>query len=256
MKIFIPIICYNHSLNSEYAMSIIELVLFLKNNDIPAAIYQIPFDSLISRARNAAVSKFLFDPELTHLLFIDTDIQFKPEDVLKLIIADKEVVGGAYAQKWLDTNIIKDVILNKNYEKSDFLNVATRVSIHLDNPKDTPNKLMKCSYMTTGFLLIRRIAFEKISKKYPENYYINDIDGYHTPGAIFYDYFKIGINNETKRYESEDYGFSRLFLSTSTSNEPSEIWCCTDIKLKHHGWYAYESDLFSQLKMMSESRDS
>jgi hypothetical protein len=188
MKIFIPIICYNHTLNSEYALSIIELVLFLKNNNINACIDHIPFDSLISRARNSATAKFLNNPELTHLLFIDTDIQFKPEDVLKLIITNKEVVGAAYAQKWLDKNIIKDIIINK---KSDnFLNLSTKISVHLENQNDIPSKLMKCKYMTTGFLLIQRKAFEKIKNKYTENYYINDIDAYNIPGAIFFDYFK------------------------------------------------------------------
>ena len=232
-------------MNSEFALSIMELIIFLKNNNIAASFYPIPFESLISRARNSAASKFLHDTELTHLLFIDADIQFKPEDVLKLIIANKEVVGGAYAQKWLDKSLIKDAIINK--KNDDFLNISTRVSVHLENHKDTPNMLMKCSYITTGFLLIKKSAFEKISNKYPEFYYINDIDGYHNPGAKFYDYFQIGINKETRRYESEDYGFSRLYLSTSTSTEPSEIWCCTDITLKHHGWYAYEANLFHQL---------
>ena len=106
---------------------------------------------------------------------------------------------------------------------------------------------MKCNYMTTGFLLIKRRAFEKISNMFPDNFYINDIDGYNNPGAKFYDYFPIGINKLSKRYESEDYGFSRLYLSTSTEADPSEIWCCTDISLKHHGWYAYEANLYSQL---------
>lgn len=244
MKLFIPLICYNHTMNTEYSLSMMNLLMYLKNNGINATLYPITFESLIPRARNAAVAYFLNDKDATHILFIDSDIEFNPNDVLKLINSEKEIVGGSYAQKWLDENIIKKGI-NNNVE--DVLNVATRSSIHLENPIYKIDELMKCTYITTGFLLIKKSAFEKIISKYPDNYYINDVDGYNGINGKFYDFFPIGVNKETKRYESEDYGFSRLYKSIS---EDSTIWCNTKIVLKHHGWYGYQNDLNKQLQLM------
>lgn len=244
MKLFIPLICYNHNMNTEYAFSMMNLILFLRNNNINASLYPITFDSLIPRARNSSVAFFLNDTESTHILFIDSDIEFQPADVLKLINEDKEVIGGSYGQKWID-----DILLKKGYQNNidNVLEISTRSSIHLENPIEKIDELMKCDYITTGFLLIKRSAFEKIIEKYPDNYYINDVDGYKINNNKFYDFFPTGINKDTRRYESEDYGFSRLYKSVSKDNI---IWCNTKIVLKHHGLYGYKNNLYRQLELM------
>jgi hypothetical protein len=39
------------------------------------------------------------DPKVTHIMFIDNDITWNPIDILKLIIAKKPIIGGAYPLK-------------------------------------------------------------------------------------------------------------------------------------------------------------
>lgn len=51
---------------------------------------------LISRARNMLAEQFVEKPDFTHMLFVDSDIQFEPEDVEALLKADKPIVGGVY----------------------------------------------------------------------------------------------------------------------------------------------------------------
>jgi hypothetical protein len=62
-------------------------------------------DSLISRARNNLVARAMANPRMTHIMFIDNDISWDPNDILKLLISEKNLVGGIYPLKnynWKD----------------------------------------------------------------------------------------------------------------------------------------------------------
>lgn len=221
-------------------MSLMKLIMFCRNNDISLVVFPITFDSLVNRARNAAVATFLSDPDATHLLFIDSDIEFDPQDVMKLFFADRDVVAGAYPQKWLDMSKYNPNIANP-------LEICTKMSVHLSPTTKSSSEdiaaVMEADYVTTGFLLIKRVVFEQMIAAYPERQYINDIDGYSSANKnMFYDFFTVSINSDTKRFESEDYGFSRLWKTIG-----GKIHVVTDMTLKHHGWFAFPGNLHRML---------
>ncbi len=56
-------------------------------------------DALITRARANLVTMFLDDPSATHLLFVDADIGFTPDQVFRLIESGADVVAGIYPIK-------------------------------------------------------------------------------------------------------------------------------------------------------------
>ena len=66
------------------------------------AVVMLGNDALITRGRSAIVAKFLDNPATTHLLFIDADICFTPEHVLRLLRFDKDFVAGLYPAKIID----------------------------------------------------------------------------------------------------------------------------------------------------------
>jgi len=251
MKVYIPVICYNHIANTEYMMSLISLTWALKERGISFTLLPIVFESLIPRARNAAVAYFMSDPDATHLLFIDSDIEFTPESVLKLLSVDKNVVCAGYAQKALLMDNVKAVINSG----SEDLELVTRTSVHIKLPisqKNQETNLIEGYYATTGFLLLKREIISKMIGTYPDRHYVNDIDGYMGAKAeYFYDLFRINIHSETKRYESEDYGFSSLLHELK---EP--IWVYTDISLKHYGWFGYPANLKKQIDVFTANNPS
>ena len=243
MKVFVPLICYNHTANTEWMMCVFRLIMFFKENNINATIYPITFESLISRARNAAVAHFMSDPDATHLLFIDSDIEFTPEDVIKLFQINQPVVAASYPQKWLDENKIKMVFSASELPKQP-LSLCTKLPVHfLPNQQVSP--VMEAEYVATGFLLIQKGVFQTMMQKYPERQYINDIDGYMSCDPnMFYDFFPVHIHSATRKYESEDYGFSRLWREAG-----GKIWIATDVTLTHRGWFGFSANAFRQMSL-------
>lgn len=248
MKLFIPLIHYNRTCLTPNFLSVLKLVLYLKDNNIPVTLFPIAFESLISRARNAAVAEFMSDPSATHLIFLDGDIEFEVADVMRLLHVNEPVVCAGYPQKWLDEEKMKEVFRGDKVPPAP-LEICTKCSVHLV-PTDVLADVMEAEYATTGFLCIRREVIETLMKSYPDRKYRNDIDGYGAANPnMFYDLFGVEINKETRRYESEDYVFSRLWRATG-----GKIWCVTSISLKHHGWYAFQGNVYRQLESFRDNR--
>ena len=83
-------------------MSLVELFNQVdKIEGMKLTIKLLPGDSLVTRARNTLVALFLGNPEYTHLLFIDTDITFTPDNVFRLLEMSKKkpIVAAPYPKK-------------------------------------------------------------------------------------------------------------------------------------------------------------
>ena len=229
MKLFIPLICYNRTCNTEWMMSILKFTISAREAGLDCTFYPVFFESLVSRARNAAVAHFLADEKNTHLLFIDSDIMFEPEDIYKLLQADKEVIAGMYPKKYIVWDRLKK---DPDAERVDFP-IGGKIKITEDN-------YIESDYLPTGFLLIKCSAIQKLINTHPELKYKNDIDGYMSAGDNFYNLFQVGIRNGI--YESEDWGFCSLWKEAG-----GQVLIHPDINLKHVGWHNYEGNLVNYL---------
>ena len=82
----------------DYVTSIFELSLHTARFGLDCMLHM-HSESLITRARNKIVLKFLSDETLTHLFWIDSDIVFTPQSVCRLLLADRDVAAGVYPMK-------------------------------------------------------------------------------------------------------------------------------------------------------------
>jgi hypothetical protein len=177
-------------------------------------------ESLITRARNTIVSMFLDDQDYvgTHLLFIDADIGFQPQNIERLIRADKDIVCGIYPRKCIHWNQVIDAIKRKpDISEEEISYKALGYNLNFEDPKNIKLQggFTEVMEAATGMMLIKRDVFIKMQKEYPERKYKSDqiVNGGAWRSDNCYDLFGVGKLDwdEGERYLSEDYYFSRLW---------------------------------------------
>lgn len=104
LQIAIP--AYGGMMHESCFISLLQFLIEASKLGINWTLDTMGNESLIPRARNNLAGKFLHNQKATHLMFIDSDIRFKPEDILKLIVADKDICCGAYPVKKMPPQLV------------------------------------------------------------------------------------------------------------------------------------------------------
>jgi hypothetical protein len=213
-------------------------------------------ESLITRARNTITSMFLDDTNFigTHLLFIDADIGFQPMNIERLIRADKDIACGIYPRKCIHWNQVKDALVKNPDIDPDLLQYkALGYNLNFKDPKSIQLQGGFCEVMeaATGMMLIKRDVFKKMKKAYPERKYISDqiVNGKQWRSDNCYDLFGVGKLpwDESERYLSEDYYFSRLW-----SKIGGKIWADVASPLQHHGSMHFNGHVGSMFSLADD----
>lgn len=245
-KFFIATPCYGGALTEPYFRSVIKLMTFFNGHKIPLAFGTIANESLVTRARNVLLAYFL-SSDYTHLMFVDADIEFKTEDLLKLYAHDKDVVVGAYPKKGVNWSHIKNAIAADPKKELSPQQIGALGSDYAINFKfndiktksvAVENGLIKLHDAGTGFMMIKREAIMKLIEAYPEIKYNNDVQ----MGGVdlkdnFYALFDTMIDPKDKRYLSEDYTFCRRWQEIG-----GDIWLDPSISLNHYGSFCFQGN--------------
>ena len=205
-QIFVSTPCYGGMCLQAYAESMLNLQRLCASKGIQMMVDTTENESLITRARNIAIARFLYKTNAEFFIFIDADIHFSPESVLRLIESGHDVSVACYPKKvvmWDQAEaavkagdsrnlerLASSLVLNFKYAKSSVVNGFTEV---LDGP--------------TGFMCIRRSVIERMYKQYPELMCVND----HQNRDLeeYCAIFDCMIDPDNRRYLSEDYAFCR-----------------------------------------------
>ena len=207
-------------------------------------------ESLITRARNYLVDEFIHRSECTHMLFLDSDISFNPQDVIALLALDKEVAGGPYPKKAIKWKSVKKAVEKKPDIDPQTLEKVT--GDYVFNPvKGTAQfsvtEPLEVLEIGTGFMMIRREVFEKMTEQYPTIRYKPDhvgqanFDGSRYIHAFFdtvIDTKESITGGGSDRYLSEDYMFCQMWRKMGGS-----IWLCPWMKTSHIGTYHFQGDM-------------
>ena len=140
-------------------------------------------DALIGRVRSVGASQFLKEHLAEYMIFVDTDIQFTPDELEKIYLAMREgydIVAGVYGLGSGDKFAIQGI----------------------DGRVTFDGKVHPCKYVSTGFMGISRNALLTIRDKLA-------LPLLHEGDAKWecWPFFESGAFPEEKIYISEDWDF-------------------------------------------------
>lgn len=207
VKLFVSTPCYGGVCLQAYAESLIRLQRTCAMNGYQMILDTTENESLVHRARNISVARFYQKGDSTHFLFIDADIHFDPEAVVRLIKSGHDVAVAAYPKKCVMWNQAEDEV-----RKGDSTKDLARVSAALVMNFKYQQTQIRDGFAEvldgpTGFMLIKREVFTKMFERYPELNCVND----HQNRDLeeYCAVFDCMIDPVTRRYLSEDYAFCR-----------------------------------------------
>jgi len=196
-SVFFATPCYGGLVTDQFFLSIFKATQELVRHGITFRLTTLRNESLVTRARNILSAMFL-DSGATHLFFIDADIEFDPDSVIRMLAMDKDIIAGAYPKKALPVQYAM------NFKYTDPVKKQIRVE----------NGAVEVWDASTGFFCIKREVFEKMMVAYPHLHYKNDSNIDPKLQKFCYALFDTMIDmdeNGDNRYLSEDYTFCRLW---------------------------------------------
>jgi hypothetical protein len=212
-KLFVATPMYGGHCHGMYMKSSLDLQGICQQYGIDVRFSFIFNESLITRARNYLVDEFLRSG-FTHMLFLDADIHYNPQDVIALLALDKDVAGAPYPKKSIKWSSAISAITRSLDFKGALELVKTNEQLRRDggdhvelSAEDLKNVILKTMIppaevdkvvgdyvfnavagtgqfsvgeplevmeIGTGFMMVKREVFPRWSAQYPEFHYKPD----------------------------------------------------------------------------------
>jgi hypothetical protein len=249
-KVFIATPMYGGMAHGLYVKSCLDLQNVLTKYGVETKFSFLFNESLITRARNYLVDEFLRAEGFTHLLFIDSDIHYNPQDVIALLALDKDVIGGPYPKKAINwSNIVAAARKHPEIEPKELENLVGEYVFNVVKGTTSFNVTQPLEVMEigTGFMLVKRGVFDKMKEAYPTIQYkpdhvgISNFDG----SRYIHAYFDTVIDTKdsitgggSDRYLSEDYMFCQMWRKIG-----GQVFLCPWMKTQHIGTYAFTGNM-------------
>jgi glycosyltransferase involved in cell wall biosynthesis len=214
-SVFIGIACYD-DVKLGTAESLFHLGQQLSSNQI-GSMLMFAKSPYVGKCRNMLVSAFL-KTQGEYLLFIDADVGFTPDAVIKMIEAKKQVICTLYRVKKQSLKIEYPLVL----DNKDLL---------LVDDKDN----MKIKVGPTGLMLIHRNVFESIIQHHPELKIKNEDD------PFMYDFFNTVFKDG--HWYGEDVSFCHIINKLGI-----EMYANIGSETTHYGTYGWTGTFKDVLK--------
>lgn len=235
-KLFIGTPMFGSKCFGVYLESIVRLVCLCNQLGIETIVSTMCNESLLPRSRNYIVDEFMRS-DSSHLLLVDADIVFHPEDVIMMIRLDLDIVGAQYPRKQMGIHWDRVASAAKNGCPSHMLYRLTgRMEKEIIVGKNNNVNVIETDMLELGFMLVKKLVLQRLQVAYPENFY--------TPDHLSNSFFN-GSRNIQMYFSSEVDPLSHKLLSeyeffcNSWKNIGGKIHVCPWITVSHIGLLKY-----------------
>ena len=248
-KLFVATPMYGGMAHGLYIKASLDLQNVMSKYGIETKFSFLFNESLITRARNYLVDEFLRSG-FTHLLFIDSDIHYQPQDIVALMALDKDVIGGPYPKKSINWgNVAQAARNNPDLDPKELEGLVGEYVFNVvkGTQQFQVTEPLEVLEIGTGHMMVKRQVFEKMQESFPNIKYKPDHVGQaNFDGSRYiHAYFDTVIDTKdsitgggTERYLSEDYMFCQMWRKIG-----GQIFLCPWMKTQHIGTYAFTGDM-------------
>lgn len=215
-SIFIALPAYDFKVSLRLAVSLARFAQAAVQHGIDMQIGSICGCSVVSRARNLLAQDML-ESSCDYLLFIDSDINFEPEHILRLMAWAEDPRKGIVAGVPRTRSENKNYIATLDYDENGELTMNGR-------------GLVRAARVATAFMLVRREVFVTLAEAHPEWRYYDS-----RSNRMLTAMFDFLVTEEG--YMGEDY----LFCDRAREHG-FEVWVDPTIQLGHMGVHEYLGD--------------
>jgi len=223
-KVYVATPCYD-SMRVETCVSLLDTFSALGGSGIECKFKSVK-TSLVTHGRNLLTCGFLasgFD----YMLFVDADVEFKPEAVMRMLVPKKDIICTPYRVK------------------EDGMKYAVKFK-DPDSVKILPWDIVEIEEGPAGCMLIHRRVYEGLMKKRPDlkinfdaatRMKMNDEIGADTDAIdkYMYNFWDTTFNLDTGEWKGEDLSFCEL-----ARDHRFRIYANLDSWTTHHGSYGWK----------------
>ena len=240
IKLFLATPCYGGLCLEKYMTSMIKLQLLLLEEGIQMYLDTTENESLVHRARNVSVGRFMQKTDCEYFMFIDADVDFEPKAVVRLIKSGHDLSVSCYPKKVVMWDQAAEAVKKGDTRPMEMVSSSLVINFGAQH-RQVSKGFIEILDGPTGFMMIKRSVFKTLEEKFPElicknDHQNRDFDEYHAC-------FDCMIDPKNKRYLSEDYAFCRRWQQVG-----GKIYADVNTTLGHVGNLPFSGCLNERLK--------
>jgi len=230
-KVYIAMPCYD-TMKVETCVSLLNTYAVLAKSGVEC-IFKSVKSSLVTHARNLLTAGFMASG-YDYMLFVDADVEFSHETVLRMLVPEKDIITTPYR--------LKENPLQVRYPVE-----------HLDpdNIKILPFDLVELKSAPAGLMLINRSVFKVLIAKHPnkkikfdkEHQDKMDKEVGHRGAIEKYMYNFWDTSFKDHQWKGEDLAFCKLARDAGI-----KIYANLDSWTTHHGSWGFTGTFGDSLK--------
>lgn len=230
LKLMIATPCYMSQEFSYYGDSMLETVRMLESIPVPWQKQTLNGDSYVDRAKNSIVANFL-ESDCTDLLMIDSDMQWHPDSVGRMLRHTQDIVGGFFPMKNQWSQFAGSLLPDENGNVPD---VAKAIELW-------DGACLLPAYLLPGaFIRFKREVLERFADHYSDLVYQDPYADPSKPDRVYTAFF------ECARVDGIRAGEDAMFCRRAREMG-MDLWVDPNITFGHFGIKGFHGNFHQSL---------